>query len=248
MLVCGTGYTGEDGVELLCAPERRRRAVGRARAPRRRAGRAGRARHAAPGGLLPPLRQRPDASSAARSKPGSAGAARRTPASSAPRPCAPCARPARPRSSSRSRSTGPGSRARATRSPAAARSRAARCRRASASASAWPTCPPSAPPLGSALRDRRSWQDAPRRRQAEAALPKGLVMAEASYPDDLLYHAEHDWARIDADDRARDARHHLVRAGLARRGRLLRPARRRHDRRTRTSPTPRSSRSRRSPT
>jgi glycine cleavage system H protein len=25
-------------------------------------------------------------------------------------------------------------------------------------------------------------------------------MAEASYPDDLLYHAEHDWARIDQDD------------------------------------------------
>jgi glycine cleavage system H protein len=25
-------------------------------------------------------------------------------------------------------------------------------------------------------------------------------MALASYPDDLLYHAEHDWARIDADD------------------------------------------------
>ncbi len=25
-------------------------------------------------------------------------------------------------------------------------------------------------------------------------------MAEASYPDDLLYHPEHDWARIDADD------------------------------------------------
>jgi glycine cleavage system H protein len=25
-------------------------------------------------------------------------------------------------------------------------------------------------------------------------------MAEASYPDDLLYHAEHDWARIDPDD------------------------------------------------
>src|SRR5215469_15189861 len=24
-------------------------------------------------------------------------------------------------------------------------------------------------------------------------------MAEASYPEDLLYHAEHDWARIDAD-------------------------------------------------
>jgi glycine cleavage system H protein len=25
-------------------------------------------------------------------------------------------------------------------------------------------------------------------------------MPEASYPDDLLYHPEHDWARIDADD------------------------------------------------
>src|SRR5271155_3356589 len=25
-------------------------------------------------------------------------------------------------------------------------------------------------------------------------------MAQASYPDDLLYHAQHDWARIDAAD------------------------------------------------
>jgi glycine cleavage system H protein len=25
-------------------------------------------------------------------------------------------------------------------------------------------------------------------------------VAEASYPDDLLYHAEHDWARIDGDE------------------------------------------------
>ena len=25
-------------------------------------------------------------------------------------------------------------------------------------------------------------------------------MAEASYPDDLRYHAEHDWARIDGDE------------------------------------------------
>ncbi|MGA2927380.1 MAG: glycine cleavage system protein GcvH [Solirubrobacteraceae bacterium] len=25
-------------------------------------------------------------------------------------------------------------------------------------------------------------------------------MADASYPDDLLYHAEHDWARVDGDD------------------------------------------------
>ena len=28
VLVCGTGYTGEDGVELLCAPRGRARAVG----------------------------------------------------------------------------------------------------------------------------------------------------------------------------------------------------------------------------
>jgi glycine cleavage system H protein len=28
-------------------------------------------------------------------------------------------------------------------------------------------------------------------------------MAEASYPDDLRYHAEHDWARIDPDDPTR---------------------------------------------
>ena len=27
-------------------------------------------------------------------------------------------------------------------------------------------------------------------------------MAEASYPDDLLYHAEHDWARIDGAEEA----------------------------------------------
>ena len=27
-------------------------------------------------------------------------------------------------------------------------------------------------------------------------------MADASYPDDLLYHPEHDWARLDGDDSA----------------------------------------------
>jgi glycine cleavage system H protein len=27
-------------------------------------------------------------------------------------------------------------------------------------------------------------------------------MADASYPEDLLYHAEHDWARIDGEDPA----------------------------------------------
>ena len=58
MLVCGTGYTGEDGVELLLDPATRRRVwdalLGRASTP---AG-LGRARHAAARGLLPPVRQR----------------------------------------------------------------------------------------------------------------------------------------------------------------------------------------------
>ena len=58
VLVCGTGYTGEDGVELLCSPEHAPRLWSAARAPRRTPGRARRARHAAPGGVLPPLRQR----------------------------------------------------------------------------------------------------------------------------------------------------------------------------------------------
>ena len=58
-------------------------------AARRDARRAGRARHAAPGGLLLPVRQRADAPSAGRSRPAWAGAARRTPASSARTRCAP---------------------------------------------------------------------------------------------------------------------------------------------------------------
>ena len=46
-------------------------------------------------------------------------------------------------------------------------------------------------------------------------LQGGLIstMADASYPDDLHYHAEHDWARIDGDEAT--LRDHLVRPGLA---------------------------------
>ena len=58
-LVCGTGYTGEDGCELMLAARRRRRRLGRAARAGRDARRARRARHAAARGLLPPLRQRP---------------------------------------------------------------------------------------------------------------------------------------------------------------------------------------------
>ena len=58
-LVCGTGYTGEDGVELLLSPDDARAGLGRVAAPRRHRLRPGGARHPAPGGLLPAVRQRP---------------------------------------------------------------------------------------------------------------------------------------------------------------------------------------------
>ena len=104
-LVCGTGYTGEDGVELLVAPAHAPAVWDALRRRRRRAGRARRPRHAAPRGLLPPLRQRPHGGARAdRGRPGLVlqgghGLHRR------PRRCARVARGrARRRSSSRSRS------------------------------------------------------------------------------------------------------------------------------------------------
>ena len=48
-------------------------------------------------------------------------------------------------------------------------------------------------------------------------------MADASYPDDLMYHAEHDWARIDGDIATFGITWYAQDA--AGRGRLLRPAR-----------------------
>ena len=100
MLVCGTGYTGEDGVELLLTPTAPGRCGTRWSKPASTPGGPRRARHAAPRGLLPPVRQRHGRGRATRSRPAWAGAARRTPASSAPRRCAPPARPVRRRSSS----------------------------------------------------------------------------------------------------------------------------------------------------
>src|SRR5206468_1525912 len=55
-------------------------------------------------------------------------------------------------------------------------------------------------PAGDRARDRRARQAAPGCREGEAPLPKGrLVVASESYPDDVLYHPEHDWARIEGD-------------------------------------------------
>ena len=55
---------------------------------------------------------------------------------------------------------------------------------------------------GRADRDRRARPGASRRDHAQASLQKGTVstdMADPSYPDDLKYHPEHDWARIEGD-------------------------------------------------
>ena len=52
-------------------------------------------------------------------------------------------------------------------------------------------------------------------------------VAAESYPDDLKYHPEHDWARIEGDEATLG--HHLVRPGRARRARPLRAAGRRRD-------------------
>ena len=49
-------------------------------------------------------------------------------------------------------------------------------------------------------RDRRPRQDPHGRGASQAAVLQGaLNVADASYPDDLKYHPEHDWARIDGD-------------------------------------------------
>src|SRR5262249_33871782 len=50
-------------------------------------------------------------------------------------------------------------------------------------------------------RRRRPRQAQARSHRQEADLPEGeLVPAAESYPDDLRYHSEHDWARIEGDE------------------------------------------------
>ena len=53
---------------------------------------------------------------------------------------------------------------------------------------------------GNPYRDRRPRQGSLGRGAGQAAVLQGeLNVADASYPDDLKYHPEHDWARIDGD-------------------------------------------------
>ena len=53
--------------------------------------------------------------------------------------------------------------------------------------------------VGQSVRDRRPRQDAARGRRMPAPSTPRRPMADASYPDDLLYHPDHDWARIEDD-------------------------------------------------
>src|SRR5207248_11528316 len=48
-------------------------------------------------------------------------------------------------------------------------------------------------------RGRRERQEAPGGSPQEAPLREGELVAEESYPEDLKYHPEHDWARIEGD-------------------------------------------------
>src|ERR1035437_587396 len=202
VLVCGTGYTGEDGVELLCAP-----------------------------GYAPGLWNELVRRGAVRAGVGGRG------------------------TSSPPRSTGRASPARATRCSAAARSPAARSRPASGWASAWPTSRQRARPWASAWRSTCAVAPAPRPSRAarwspstaEAPAPRRVPIRTATVrtcraPPELRSDANGPGqlsrgpplpprARLGEDrsrrPRARDPRHHLVRAGLTRRGRLLRSSRRR---------------------
>ena len=96
------------------------------------------------------------------------------------------------------------------------------------------------------VRDRRSRQAPDRRGPREAPLPQGVDLGRGLVPVGPQVPRR---ARLGADRRRhRDDGHHLVRAGAAGRGRVLRPAGGRRDGQARTSRTPRSSPSRRSPT
>ena len=232
MLVCGTGYTGEDG----------RRAAARPRAAPARCGTRWwpRARRRSGSGARDTLRLEVcyhlygndlDRSSAGRSRPAWAGAARRRPASSASEAVAARAR-RRPGAEARGvrRSTAPGSPGRATRS---------RRRRGHqrdllpvlwSAASAWRTFPAERAEPGTRIEiDVRGHVRAATVVETQAPLPqRSLYVADAELSGRSALPPR---ARLGPGRRRRgDVRHHLVRPGLAGRGRVLRPAQGRHAR------------------
>ena len=112
------------------------------------------------------------------------------------------------RSSRRSLIEGPGSRAPAIRSltPAtrrSARSRAVPSRPRWSRAPAWPTFAPISPSPEPRSRSTSAASSGRRHRPKplyRTPNRKELTLAEPTYPDDLRYHPEHDWARIEGDE------------------------------------------------
>ncbi len=197
MLVCGTGYTGEDGAELLLDPARRRR-LGRAAGGRRRRRPASARATRCAWRSVSTSTATISARSAARSRPAWAGAAGSRPGSSAPRRSPRRAPPGRPEAR-RVRDRGIGDRPPGQLGARRRRRHQRDLLAVPASAgSGWPTWQLSAP---SPAPSSRSTSAAPpaRRGRPKAHLRQGaLSPGRSSYPDDLLYHPEHDWARITA--------------------------------------------------
>ena len=195
------------GSRSWCRPDAATDALGRAARRRRDAGRARRARHAAPGGLLSPLRQRPVDSSATRSPAGLGWCCKEETGFIGSEAVA------------TARAEGHGGEAGAVRPhrprhPAPGQRGGLRRRRGGRGHQRQPLALPRAGHRHG-LRRAPTWRepgteleiDVRGRRRARAhrvqapVLPRrrSELAAEESYPEDLKYHPEHDWARIDGD-------------------------------------------------
>ena len=241
----GSRGAGVPGLRHRLHRRGRRRAARAARATRRRSGtrslaqgvapgRARRARHAAPRGLLPPLRQRPlRGPQSDRGRPrlvlqARHGLHRRRRAARRSSPT---------RRSSPFAFTGPGipraGQPRAHRGRATAWSPAVRCRPAWTTGSAWRTCPRGGRSPGTAIEVDVRGKPRARRGRARSRCtgrPRRTAANRSEVGRDLPRRPEvPPRARLGADrGRRGHLRHHLVRPGRARRGRVLRPARGRH--------------------
>ena len=201
-LVCGTGYTGEDGVELLIPPDRAGRVWD-----------ALMAEGVVPAGLGARDTLRLEVCFHLY---GNDLSVERNPIEAGLGWCckldtgfigAEALRGVEPAAEARARSPSPGPgiprQGNPVRTDARRRasSPAARCRRASDIGIGMAYVPVGRGAAGHADRGRRPRQAARRRGAREAPVREGerRVVAE-SYPEDLKYHPEHDWARIEGDE------------------------------------------------
>src|SRR5438067_1329655 len=81
-------------------------------------------------------------------------------------------------------------------------SRAGRSRRVWSEGSGWRTSRPSVPSPALASRSTSGALPGPRPSKRSLSTEKDPehMAADPSYPDDLLYHAEHDWARVEGEN------------------------------------------------